>query len=316
MKKKPVSKRARFRVVDPVYGVLLVFFTALPFVVSFSGFDKFRLPKGVFATIAITAALGLCLALRVVSLPRRFQPWTWIWLATIGFVVVHASLIGASGDGRWLGVALILLYSALMWVVVASLDETKQQSLWLLISLSFSVNAVVTILQYFGRFPWMELATGESLGGRATPAGLIGDVNSGAFLFGLACVIALHGMTVEKSRTKRPLWFVAFGLNLAGLAFTRTLTAAVALAFCLLLWLVFHHWWALCKAGWGLRGLTYLWIALLIGGAAGSAVAYKAGVFNRVALVSRQMARGDWGVATAGRQPVYSITWKMIQERP
>ncbi len=316
MKKKPVSTRARFALIDPVYGVLLLFFPTLPFVVSFSGFDKFRLPKEIFVTVAVSVVLALFLALRTVALPRRFHAWTWIWLATVAFVAVHASWIGAPGDGRLRGVVLVLLYSALMWVLSESLSEDRQRSLWLLISLSFSVNAVVTILQYFGSFPLMELASGGSLGGRATPAGLIGDVNSGAFLFGLACVISLHGMTLEKHRTKRPLWFVAFCLNLSGLAFTRTLTAAAALAVSLLIWLGFHHWWAIRKAAWSWRRLAYLWAALLIGGAAGSAIAYKAGVFNRVALVSRQMARGDWGVATAGRQPVYSITWKMIQESP
>ncbi len=283
---------------------------------SVSGFDKFRLPKEVFASIAITVGAALFLALRTISVPRRFDSWTWVWLATIVYVALHALLIGEPADASLRGVVQLLSYSALLALLVEVLEENAQRKLWLLIGLSMSINGIVTVLQYFGLFPLIELSGGESLGGRATPAGLIGDVNSGAFLFGLVCIISIHGMTLEGRRTTRALWFAVFGCNLAGLAFTRTLTAIAALGLSLLVWLFFHHWWAIRKAKWDWRNLIYLWVMLLLVGVAGSAVAYKAGVFQRVALVSRQMARGNWEVATAGRQPVYSITWRMIQERP
>jgi tetratricopeptide (TPR) repeat protein len=61
---------------------------------------------------------------------------------------------------------------------------------------------------------------------------------------------------------------------------------------------------------------VYFWILLALGLAGGTAVAFMSGIGERAVEVVGQMARGNLTVATAGRQPVYWLTWQMIKEKP
>jgi len=48
----------------------------------------------------------------------------------------------------------------------------------------------------------------------------------------------------------------------------------------------------------------------------GLGIAYKAGVLERVGRVLKASGEGSWTYATAGRTPVYWLTWQMIKQDP
>lgn len=290
------------------------FFLTLPFVVSFSGLDKFRLPKEIYAVVFIVLFAAAVLLRGTVTLPRRFDLWSWLLVAGVAYAALHSLL--TANLGGLAGAARILGWGLLLALLTKVLDESFQKKIWLLAGFALSVNAVITVLQNLGKFPLMIRPSGEILGGRITPAGFIGDVNSGAFLFGLASLAALYWLVAESDRKVRIAAAAVLTLNLAGLAFTRTLTALIALTVSALLWLGFHHWWTLRIARKKPREMALFWAVLAIGLVAAAIAASQAGVLDRLQVVSRQMSRGNWSVATAGRQPVFLITWKMIQERP
>ncbi|MFQ5740280.1 MAG: O-antigen ligase family protein [Acidobacteriota bacterium] len=291
-----------------------VFLTLLPFVVSIDGFFKFRAPKDVFAALAV-----LLLASVWVLTRPRMRPELGTWELLVGAALLFAglhSLFSHRPEVTMPAFVQILLFATLGLILTQVATERFQKVVWLSIGLATSVNAVITVLQYLGKFPLMERPGGETLSGRLTPAGFIGEVNSGGFLFALVCLLSLHGILAERKPAVRLVCTGIFFLNLAGLAFTRSLTALFGLLICLALWLPFHHWWVYRKGRKLARELLIFWVILASGLTAGAVVAVQAGMVDRVVAVARQFASGDWTVATSGRRPVYLITWKMIQDRP
>ena len=251
------------------------------------------------------------------KLEIRLRPKTWefcLGLAIL-YVGVH-SLLSKRPDVSLSGFFHIASFSALLFIVTAIATEEFQKNVWLWIAGASAINAGVTVLQYLGKLPQMMRPTGEVLGERFNPAGFIGDVNSGGFLFALVCLILLHGMLVGKSRKIRMVSVTLFFVNLIGLAFTRTLSAILALGVCLGIWLIFHHWWVFRSGRKMTRDLVFLWLTLLLGTGGVVAVVVGSGLQERMNVVWSQIQRGDWTQVTSGRHPVYLITWDMIKIRP
>ncbi len=289
---------------------------SLPFVMSFSGLDKFRVPKDLFATLFIALIAGAYLLLRPQTWRIRLRSWEFLLGLSLLYVVLH-SLLFSPLTSRLSGVISVLFFGAFLLVLIPILSLQAQKSIWLWIAGAVSIDAVVTVFQYFGAFPLMIYAeTGREIHGRMTTAGYIGEANSGGFLFGLCALMMIHAVATEKRRLVRFLALVFLLANLAGLAFTWTLTAIVALTACFALWLAFHHWWWFHNGGKVTRNLVVFWVLVLVGVAGAGGLLIKSGAAGRAQTAWRQMAAGDWTVATAGRQPVYAITWHMIRERP
>ncbi len=294
---------------------LLLFYALLPHVFAVTAMDNFRLPKDAFAAGFILLLAGHFVLTRRFVPRRRPAAWTLLLWGGLLYLFVHCLWAGRE-DLSWPAFGYVLLFCLLLLMLRRLPGRAWLQRIWLALGISLSLAALLGVLESLGWFPLLERRTGQLLSGRVTPAGFIGDVNSGGFLFGLAALISLYGVMVERHAKLRLVWLGVLLANLTGLAFTRTLTALGATTACLAGWLLFHHWWTWKHKGRLGREIAILWVGLLVLGLAGAAVGWRAGVAQRVQTVASQMARGDWNVATAGRQPVFGITWEMIKERP
>ncbi|MGW8179730.1 MAG: hypothetical protein ACWGQW_13375, partial [bacterium] len=297
-KKEPVSREW---VIQVVAGAALV---ALPFVVSFVGWDTFRLPKDAFLFLATAFLTMLLLAFKRLSVRSNLSVWEWILLGGIAYVAVH-TLISSNPELSWSGLKSLLVFSILFWVLKSISKDRFQKRVWLWVGAAMGVNAILTMLQYYGKFDFMRSATGRIIRGRINPAGFIGEVNSGGFLFGLVIIVLVYFVATPQRLSTRIFAGVLICCNLVGLAFARGLTASLGLAVCLLLWVVFHHWRVLRESRGLRRQLVVFWLLLLIALVGGLGIAHKAGVtqrFGRVLMATRQ---GSWNLATAGRIPVY-----------
>jgi O-antigen ligase len=172
------------------------------------------------------------------------------------------------------------------------------------------------VLQYFGYFPLMETASGQTLDGRHTPAGFVGDVNTGAFAFGLCALMLLFFLATRRKAGLRALSAVLLVLNLAGLMISQTLSAIAAFVVVFLLWSIFHVWW-LARTRKNVRravgvavGTAALGLALALAGI------LTTGTGTKIGSALKAFSQGDLNQATSSRYPVYLITWEMIKERP
>ncbi len=291
------------------------FYASLPFVVSFTGLEKFREPKTLFACLGIIAIGAVFLATRKISL--QFRPRCWEFL--LGLFVVYVgfhSLASPHPQVSLRAFYTLCFFVALLLVLKEILNLEFQRNLWFLLAAVSGVNAVLTVLQYFGLFPLLTTPTGETLTGRLNAAGLIGDVPTGSMLFGLCSLNMIYWIFNQKDSGRRPMAIGLLVVNLNGLLFTRSVTSLVAIAVCLGIWLVYHHWWHFRYHKGVQRPIMILWVFILVGVAGGALAAQRAGLVNRVDRVVSQMRQGDWNLATSGRQPVFLITWEMIQEGP
>ena len=273
-----------------IRSMLGVFFVSLPFVVSFTGFDKFRIPKDIYACCFILLIVAFFLASRKLKIRLRPLSWEFFFGLAILYVGLH-SLLGKRPDVSLNGFFQIVYFSALLLVVAETATEQFQKRLWIWIAGAAAINSVLTVLQYLGKAPLMIRATGEELTGRINPAGLIGEVNSGGFLFALVCLISLYGMLAEKKSKVRIVWILFFLVNLTGLAFTRTLSAIVPLGLSLGIWLAFHHWWIFRSSGKVRRSLAFLWITVLLGVAGAAVVMAGSGAHARFQAVWSQVKK-------------------------
>ncbi|HUV13112.1 MAG TPA: O-antigen ligase family protein, partial [Acidobacteriota bacterium] len=192
-----------------------------------------------------------------------------------------------------------------------------QHRIWLWIGAVFGANAVLTVLQFYGLLPQVLDVGGLVIRGRLIPAGLLGEVNSGGFLFGLAALIMVYYLVAEEDNRLRLVALLVLGVNLLGLAYTRTLTAVIGVAACSAIWLVFHHWWLFrFRRDAARRSLVTLWLFLTIFLAGVLFIGREAGLSARLASAWSLVQHGHWSAVTAGRQPVYKLTGSMIRERP
>lgn len=292
-------------------GGILAF---LPLAVSFTGHDPFRLPKHALAS----AAVGLALLLFIVTRKPRWDfGWaSWEAIAGLGLIglLLHTAIV-SPGARSWEGVVSVLLFFGFLFVIRFAADVRTLRRYWWFAGGALALNAVLSILQYLGKFPLMLDSQGATVAGRMNPAGLIGDVNSGGFLFGLAA-LALGGIAVvERESSLRAAALTLMAANLLGLLFTQTLTAVGAFAVCALLWLMLHHWWVLRFRRVKPKTLGYLWGGIAVALLGAFLFGGKVGLTDRVQNVAREVKAGDWDSATAGRYSVNLLAWKMIQSQ-
>jgi O-antigen ligase len=313
-KKNPAVRREGRGSMVPLIAAS-VFFVALPFIMSVAGFDKFRMPKDIFAALLVSL-----LTLAVLIFTRVFDRWRFgvlemVMAAGLLYAVLHALVLRPT-EYSVAALGWILLFTVLFFILKPLCKPGWQQKLWLGIAAAGAVNALATVLQYLGRFPWISATGGETLEGRLTPAGFIGDVNSGGFFFGLCSLVLLYFVATEHSKVLKTTAILLLIGNLVGLAFTLTLTSMIALLLCAVAWVVFHCWWVLRAKALPARALLPLGLLILVGTGLLAVVFFQSGMLERAKAVSAQFREGQWTEATAGRYPVYLITWQMIKEKP
>jgi len=295
--------------------LIAIFLVLLPFIFSASGYDKFRLPKTTFAILSILV-IGIVVALLGrIRLSFPLLSWETLLAGSTGYLALH-TLTSSNPGLSWHTFLVILPFVVFFFVLRSNLTARFQRVVWLLVGSAFALSSILTVMQYHGLITSMTYQSGETLLGRINPAGFIGEVNSGGFLFGLVSVLLIYFVVAERDVRLRVLGGSLLAINLIGLAYTRTLTAFAALSACFVLWLIFHHWWTLRRNRGVTRALVYFWVVLALGLAGGTVVAVMSGIGGRVVSVAEQIAHGNLSAATAGRQPVYWLTWEMIREKP
>jgi O-antigen ligase len=300
-----------------VRALMVVLFGLTPLVVSPAGLDKFRLPKDV-VFVVLTGALAA--AFLLTRNLRRLPMWRWFsWESFLAlgllYALVQGFVVGRS-DQSWPALLWVACGVMVLFVVSQAASQSFLLTLWLVLSAGSAINAFFAILEYFGVFPLFTRMGGETLYGRETPAGLIGDVNSGGFLFGLCALMMLYPLAAQKRRGVRFLAASLLVLNLAGLLVTQTITAIAAFAFALFLWVVFSLWWMVRTRRAVRRAVTAIALVLILGLVSSVTLVKFTNAGKRVGVTLGAIRRGDLMVATSGRYPVFLITWSMIKERP
>jgi len=291
-----------------------IFLAALPLVVNPGGFDPFRLPKDVVFGIAAVVIAGVFFATNGIQRFWRWRSWESLLLLALLFVLVHSLLIRPETAGwsvAWIVAAALLLFTLSRGVPVSS-----HPTLWLVVGAVSALDAFLAVLQYYGRFPLFARASGETLQGRLTAAGLIGDVNSGAFLFGLCALMMLYPLAGRKKVGLRVFAGLLFVLNLVGLVVTQTLGAILAFGVAFMLWVAFHSWW-LVRTHRNMRKAVALALTVLLVSVGTILALFLAGgMESRVGATWSALVHGDLNALTSGRYPVYQITWRMIKDKP
>jgi O-antigen ligase len=287
----------------------------LPFVVSPAGYDKFRLPKDIVFLIAAFGAAALFLGRNRLSQFWRWKSWETAVLAGLVYVCLHTVLLGRADISS---TALLMMAAAvaLLLVLIWAIPGSFHQNAWLILGAAFGINGLFAVLQYFGRFPVMETTSGEILEGRHGPAGLLGEVNTGGFAFGLSALMLLFFLATRRKAGIRALAGIFLVLNLSGLAVSQTLSATGTFVAVFFAWLAFHVWWV-ARTRRNVRRA----VALTFGVAALGLVLAIVGVTitgtgTRISAAWKAFSEGDLNQATSSRYPVYAITWEMIKERP
>lgn len=290
-------------------------FFSLSFIFSPAGIDKFRTPKEILLIGFSCLVLATFLITRQLHFFKLSDRWNLVLLLTVGYTTLHV-LVLARRESSLSALLNILFLLLLMLLLVEALERSSARTLWLVAGGGVALNACVTVFQYFSLFPLITLVSGDELSGRTTPAGFIGEVNSGGFLFALTALISLAGVLSEEGRWRRLTWGLILLSTLLGLIFTRTLTAVAGFGVCLTIWVIWQHWRILVKRQGSVRWLAGFWCFLLLAGAVSFAAASRAGLTDRIAGVARQISKGQLVSATAGRQPIFQLTWHMIVEKP
>lgn len=312
IQKPKQAKNKRFNELVVLTGVFLAIF---PSIFSSVGLDKFRLPKDIVAVLFTFLLVTLYLVLRGPRFQLPWGVWEKVALGFLAYSGIHCLL--RMGTGASLDFWFLLLCFGLLFLLLREVPNSRQHiALWYGAAAGLSCNAVLTILQYYGLVSAFQTLSGETISGRLNPSGLIGDVNSGGFLFGLVSIILLYGIFAEKKSSLRWLALLFLAANLTGLLFTRTITAVLSFGLCLALWGVFHLWWMRKSSGpYKLKPvlLVPLLVVILAGG---FLAASRSGLMERLASTWQLIERQEWTAATAGRFPVYLLTWRLIQEDP
>ncbi len=291
-----------------------ILLAALPLVVNPGGLDQFRLPKDVVFGIGTALIAGVFFAANGI---RRFWHWrSWealLFLALL-YALVHSLVIRPEVSGWsvvWIAAAAVLLFALSRGVPLSS-----HPTLWLVLGAVSALNACLAVLQYYGRFPLFTRAGGETLAGRLTAAGLIGDVNTGGFLFGLNALMMLYPLAARKKVGLRVFAGLLFVLNLVGLVVTQTISAMLAFGLAFALWVAFHAWW-LVRTHRNVRKAVVLALSVLVVSMGVILALFLfGGMQSRVGPAWSALLKGDLGPATSGRYPVYQITWRMIKDKP
>ncbi|RPI27930.1 MAG: hypothetical protein EHM61_06840 [Acidobacteria bacterium] len=287
---------------------------ALPFVVSPGGLEKFRLPKDVVFGVSATLIAGIFFGANGVRRLWKWRSWEGLLLLAVGYLVAN-SLWNRRGISAW-AVCWVVGGVLLLLAVSRGVPQADHPRLWLVLGSASAVNAFLALLQYYGRFPLLIRSSGETLEGRLTPAGLIGDVNTGGFVFGLAALMLLYPLAAQKKPGLRIFAGGLLALNLVGLIITQTLSAMLGFGVAFVLWLGLHGWWLVHthknpRKAYGLTAAAMGSVVLVL-----LVVFLVSGTGERITGAWSAIRAGDPTEWTAGRYPVYLITWRMIRDYP
>ncbi len=172
-------------------GLVGSFFLLLPFVVSTAGFDSFDVPKNAFLgiSVAILAIFGIVSGRLRLTVP--FNVLDSLSLVIIAYLILHSIILGRIFSS-WPGIMAVLSIIILYFILRSIPSRRFHHFLWLGIAVTMSLNALFTILQQFNMFPLMAGSGRADASDRLVPAGFIGEVNRGGFLFALSIIILLY----------------------------------------------------------------------------------------------------------------------------
>jgi O-antigen ligase len=312
------SEAAAMSSLDRIWFFLVgAFFVLLPFVVSTSGFESFDVPKNGFLSISVAVLALFGLISGRMKLPLSIKGVDILLLSVIGYVALH-SLISGKIVSSFSGIMAILSIVILYFILRSISSRKFHQYIWLGIAVSMALNALFTILQQFDMFPLMAGSGRADASDRLVPAGFIGEVNRGGFLFALTLIILLYFLfSGRKQKTGSRIFVLSLAVFiLSGLVFTRTMTSILGLSACLLLWIIFHNWFLVQKQQVPLKKVMLFWLIVVIGLSGITALSYRAGVAERVQGLTKMVERGDWVHVTSGRTPMFFLTWEMIKKSP
>jgi O-antigen ligase len=286
----------------------------LPLVWSPSGLDQYRAPKDIFFFVGAIWLTAIYVVTR-----RRFD-WRWrSWEGLLGvgllYLIFHSLLSGRWETTLW-ATLWVLFGAAILWTLSGTGSIAFHRTLWLVLGTGSAIDAIVAVLQYYGYLPFFLGSTGEVLQGRYTPAGFVGEVDSGGFLFGLCSLMLVFPLATARTFWLRAISAALLAANLAGLAVSQTITALLATGVVFALWIPLHVWWMARTHRSLSTALRKALPALCLAVALITALLVFSGSWARLDRVWTQLQKGDLTLLTSGRYPVYMMTWSMIQERP
>ncbi len=299
--------------VDSAGWAVVAFYACLPQIFVITALDNFRAPKDAFALAFIPILGAFFLLSRPIWPQRRPETSTLLLGAGLGYLLLHCLLLSDS-PFRWSTFWRVLLFVSFL-LMLSELTPQWHRRAWFWLSASAALGGWLSVLQSYRLIPMLERHSERMLSGRLTPAGLIGNVDTGGFVFGLAALFCLYPLVVGKRLTWRLLAATLLAANLVGLLATRTLTAFGALTVCLALWLGFHGWWT-WRQGATRRHLMIAGTVILAVLLGGYWVGEKTGLVTRIERLGEQIAEGNWARVTSQRQPVFLLTWQMIEQQP
>jgi O-antigen ligase len=193
----------------------------------------FEAPKRFAALLAITVAAFSAFSVSDV-LPQR--PWrNWpserLWsLILFGATLCLTLIATLTSSHRTLSLdaTRTLMLFALLLPLGASqaLDSGRARVLLVVFLAACAINAAASILQAFGMF---EPFAVESIAGRVTSVGFVGNEGYLAILMSLAAAASLSVALLASSSTVCALTWCAVGLFMVALAITRDVTGWIAL---------------------------------------------------------------------------------------
>jgi len=269
----------------------------------------FEAPKRLATLIAIVAA-----ALALLTLPRLTAPRPWrigpterrvalyLFLGAIGGALI-AALISPRRAMSLDAIRVLILFGLLLPLGASRCLERGRSRTLLAVFLAVSaINAVASILQALGVFEPLAI---ESIAGRVSSVGFVGNEGYLALLMALAAVaalgVALNASTVSIRAAAR----IAFVLFLIALARTRDVTGWIALVVGALPFtrerLVDRGRWA-----WAAAAM----MALIAG------VIAMPAMRARVAGIARQAVTGELDSLLSYRPVPWAAAVEMIRERP
>lgn len=318
-KASTVGSADRSGTFDAVWAVMIgLFLAALPMVFSAVGYESFDAPKTAFLWISVPllALAGIARGRRL-RLSSPLNTLDLLVVAALVYIFFHSLLLGripAAWPGLVSSFVLVLFYFILRSVPF----QKFHQYVWIGIAASVGLNAVFTILQQLDKFPLMLGSGRVDAAGRLVPAGFIGEVNRGGFMFALVLIILLYFIFGTRNRGKALTGtaILLALLVLAGLAFSRTLTAILGLSACLLVWLVFHNRHLLKRSDSSAKQLLVFWLIVLFIASGAVVLGLQSGAVERLQRLEDFRDRETWIYASSGRTPVFYLTWEMIKENP
>jgi len=270
----------------------------------------FDAPKRLVALVGIVIASIAMLT--VASFPpslrwRERSPLQLAILALVGIAMLGSIVASISSPRRALSLdatrGLILFALCLPLGASRAVEGNHGVRLLMLFVIACALNALISILQALGLFQPLTI---ESIAGRVTSVGLIGNEGYLGLLTAMGAVASLCGARFAGSARARNWCWAALATMLVALAATRNVTGWLALAV------------GVIPLGWNLaktrrlisRPVLIAAAVLLIG------VIAIPGVRARAVSLVRQARSGDWDALLSYRTGAWAAAIDMIHEHP